>query len=438
MLSKFLSFMERYFLPVASKLGGNRHLVAIRDSFAVAMPLILVGSVAVLLNNIWDAVDKLLNTNIKATLQANAPWFFEINGTIWWGTFSIFSVFMAVSVGYRLAKSYGDDGIVAGVISLAAFFINIPQLREVNGEMQWGLVFVGDLGIVSLFAIIIISIISTELYIRLMKAKWNIKMPEGVPPAVAKAFLSIIPAMVVLYLFAIVAVIFAKNPIMISGKEVSSIISLIGAALQAPFMSLGQNLFTILIVSLFIPLFWFTGLHGGNILAPVINTVYLPAVLENADALQNGWATPNIWTSVSWDVYVNFGGAGATLALIIAVYLFSKRKDYRAVAKMSFAPGVFMINEPVIFGLPVVLNPLIFVPFVLNPLILTVIAYFATSVGLVPPVSVIIPWTTPPVIGAFIATGGSFAAALLAIFNFAISILVYIPFIILLNKESTK
>jgi PTS system cellobiose-specific IIC component len=221
----------------------------------------------------------------------------------------------------------------------------------------------------------------------------------------------------------------------IAGIEINNLISLIGALVQAPFMSLGQNLITILIISLFIPLFWFAGLHGANIVAPVINTVYLPAVLANADALQKGLPMPNLWTSVSWDVFVHFGGAGATLALIIAIYMVSKRDDYRAVAKIGLAPGIFMINEPVMFGLPVVLNPFIFIPFVLNPIILTLIAYIATAAGIVPPTSVVVPWTTPPVIGAFLATGGSVAAAILALFNFVLSIVMYIPFVILANRR---
>jgi len=427
--------MEKYFVPVAARIGGQRHLVVIRDSFAVAMPLVLVGAFAVLLNNIWDALDKLFGTAIKASLQNSIPWFFELNGIIWWGTFAIFSLFMVVSVAYRLAQSYEQDGLLAGVISLAAFVIQLPQIRNINGSDAWGWITVGDLGVTSLFAAIIVAIVITEIYVRLIKMNLTIKMPDSVPPAVSRAFMSIIPGAIVLYLAGAVSLILAKNTMHIAGIEIDNLISLIGALVQAPFMSLGQNLFTILIISLFIPLFWFAGLHGANIVAPVINTVYLPAVLANADALQKGLPMPNLWTSVSWDVFVHFGGAGATLALIIAIYMVSKRDDYRAVAKIGLAPGIFMINEPVMFGLPVVLNPFIFIPFVLNPIILTLIAYIATATGIVPPTSVVVPWTTPPVIGAFLATGGSVAAAILALFNFVLSIAMYIPFVILANRR---
>ncbi|MDR2008366.1 MAG: PTS sugar transporter subunit IIC [Alphaproteobacteria bacterium] len=430
-MKSFLTFMENHFVPIAAKIGGQRHLVVIRDSFAVAMPLILVGAFAVLLNGIWSA----FGSGVDAAVRNAVPWLFELNGIVWWGTFAIFSLFMVVSVAYRLAQSYNEDGLLAGVISLAAFVMQLPQLREINGDMAWGWITVGDLGITSLFAAIIIAIVITEIYVRLIKMNLTIKLPDSVPPAVSRSFTALIPGAIVLYLAGAVSLILSKNAITIGGGEINNLIGLIGALLQAPFMTLGQSLWTILIISLFIPLFWFTGLHGANIVAPVINAVYLPAVLENANALQAGLPMPNLWTSVSWDVFVHFGGAGATLALIIAIYLVSKRDDYKAIAKIGTAPGVFMINEPVMFGLPVVLNPYIFIPFVLNPIILTLIAYLATAAGLVPPTSVVVPWTTPPVIGAFLATGGSVSAAILAAFNFVLAIIMYIPFIILANKR---
>ncbi len=437
-MKHFINLIERFLLPLASKIGAQRHLIVIRDSFATAMPLVLIGSFAVLLNNIWDAVDGMFSTQIKQYLVHHIPWLFELNGIIWWGTFAVFSLFMIISVSYRLAKSYDEDGLLASLVSLSIFIINLPQLKEINGSVSWGMLSIGDFGITSLFSALIISIASCELYIKIIKMNWTIKMPQSVPMAVSKAFMAIIPGGITLYLFAIISLTISNNPITIGDIKINNLISLINALIQSPFMSLGQNLFTIIIVSLLIPLFWFCGIHGGNIMAPLINSVYLPALLENASAVQQGMKMPNLWTSVSWDVYVNFGGVGATLALIIAIYMFSKREDYKAVAKIGLAPGVFMINEPVMFGLPLVLNPLLFLPFILTPVILTLIAYFATFIGIVPPTSVAVPWTTPPVIGAFLATSGNLSATILALFNFILSIVIYIPFIYLTNKNNGK
>ncbi len=433
-MNAFISWMERYFVPVASKVGGQRHLVVIRDSFATAMPLILAGAFAVLLNNIWDALDALFGTSMKASLTANIGWLFELNGIIWWGSFAILALFLVISISYRLAVSYGQDGLSATVISVAVYFMQIPQIREINGADAWGFVGVADLGVATIFSAIIISMVATELYVFFVKKNIVIRMPDSVPPAVSRAFTAFIPALIIFYLLGGLALFMLKNPFTVAGIEINNIIVMFNALLQAPFMQLGQSLYTVLLISFFIPVFWFVGLHGANLVGPLINSVYLPAVIENAEAVNAGLAMPNIWTSVSWDIYVNLGGVGATLALLIAIFIASKQESYRSVAKTSLAPGIFMINEPVMFGLPVVLNPVLIVPFVTVPLVLTIIAYTATKVGIVPPTSVIVPWTTPPVLGAFLATGGSIAAALLALMNFVIAIVIYLPFVHLSNR----
>jgi PTS system cellobiose-specific IIC component len=437
-MSGFLGVFERFIMPISAKIGGMRHLVVIRDSFSSVMPLILVGSIAVLLNNIWDAFDKILGTNMKGYLTENFSFFFALNGTIWWGTFAVFSLFMVVSVAYRLAKSYGQDGLSASLVALGAFIVNIPQTRTINNGDSWGFIPVSDLGVTSLFSVLIISIIAVELFVKFINLNWTIKMPDSVPDAVSRAFVAMIPAGLTLYLFGIIAVLLNRNPVAIGGIEVNNLILLINSLIQVPFMHLGQSFFTIMVVTLLIPLFWFTGIHGANIMGPVINTIYVPALLENTNAMQQGLELPNIWTSVSWDIYVNFGGVGATLSLLFAIYLASKLQEYKAVAKIGLAPGLFMINEPVMFGLPIVLNPIFFIPFVLNPLLLTSISYFATFLGLVPPASVLIPWTTPPVIGAFLATNGSLSATLLALFNLVLSVIVYLPFVYLSNNSAKK
>lgn len=433
-MNTFINIMDKYFTPVASRIGGQRHMVVVRDSFATAMPLILAGSVAVLLNNFWGALDGIFKVELSAAVRGAIPWFFEINGIVWWGSFAILSIFIVIAIAYRLALSYGEDGISAAVIALAAYFVHLPQMSVINGEGAWGWIAVGNFGPTNLFAAMIVGIVSTEIYVRLVKKNIVIRMPDSVPPAVSRGFVAFVPALVVIYSMAVVSLLLSKASFTVGTTEINNLLTLINGFVQAPFMQLGQSVFTVLIISFFIPLFWFFGLHGANIVAPIINSVYLPAVLENAEAIQNGIAAPNVWTSVSWDAYVHLGGSGATLALILAIILFSRREDYRAVGKVGLAPGIFMINEPVIFGLPIVLNPILFIPFLLNPVVLTAVAYTVTSIGLVPPTSIIIPWTTPPVIGAFLATNGSFAAALLAMFNFTLAFVMYIPFIQYSNR----
>jgi len=207
-------------------------------------------------------------------------------------------------------------------------------------------------------------------------------------------------------------------------------------------MSLGQNIFSILLVSTLIPLLWFFGLHGANMLEAFMSPVYGTLGLMNIDLYKNGIRVVGsgadqlaVWVRGSWDAYVFAGGSGATLALIIAILLVSKRKQDREIAKLALPPGIFMINEPVLFGLPVVLNPIYFIPFILVQPVLTLVAYFATVAGIAGPIVNSVPWTTPPVLNAYLATNGSIGAAFIALLNVAIAFVIFLPFVYIANNQ---
>ncbi|MGL4383455.1 MAG: PTS transporter subunit EIIC, partial [Bacilli bacterium] len=155
---------------------------------------------------------------------------------------------------------------------------------------------------------------------------------------------------------------------------------------------------------------------------------------ENIIAVATGGQPTNIITKVFFDIYVFIGGSGATLGLIIAILLISRRQEYRVAAKIGLSPGLFQINEPVIFGVPIVLNPILLIPFLLTPLVLTTVAYFSTAIGFAGYTQVVIPWTTPPILSAFLATGGSIGATITALINLALSIIIYLPFVAASNR----
>ncbi len=416
-MDKFMDFMERKFVPVASKIGAQRHLVAIRDGFVAIMPLILAGSTALLLKN-------TLLTWI-APLEVLIP----ICDQIWWGSLAIMTLLVVFSTGYSLAKSYEVDALAAGLIAVGSYFATLPQA---HGDAGWGYIHWGYLQATGLFTGLIVALIATEIFIKLTKKDLTIKMPKGTPPAVGRAFAAVIPGMITMFVFALVFFIID----LLGGQ---SLYDLIYDVLQKPMEGFSQGLGSAMGFAMLINLFWFFGLHGANIMDPIMNALYLPALEANAAAIQQGLEAPNVVTRVFFDSYVHLGGAGATLALIIAIFIATKkRKEYKEVAKLSAPSGLFQINEPMMFGLPIVLNPLLFIPFLITPGILTLIAYGATRSGLVPPTYVAIPWTTPVGIGAFLATGGSWKAALLAIFNLIIAILIYIPFVILADRQVKK
>ncbi len=272
------------------------------------------------------------------------------------------------------------------------------------------------------------------IYIKLMVKKVTIKLPESVPPAVSNAFAAIIPGVIAIYTFGIVTQIC----ISLTGLYPNDLII---KWVQEPLLSLSQGFFSVIIVLFLVQLLWFFGLHGSNVMAPIIEGVYTPALLKNLEYFtQNGTTQgmPYLWTRGSIDAFAQMGGSGITLGLIIAIFIFSKRDDAKAVAKLSAPMGVFNINEPVIFGMPIVLNPVYLIPWLIVPPICGMVAYFFTAIGVIPPVYIQVPWVMPVGLYAFFSTGGSILAAGVALLNVVISTCIWTPFILLANRVKDK
>ena len=432
----FTSWMEVKFVPVAAKIGSQKHLVAIRDAFISIMPITMAGSIAVLLNAIVrDLPAKFELNGITEAFQ----WLIGINGNVWWGTLATLSMVFAFAIGYQLSKAYDTNPLAGGLISFASFIIATPQSTVVALEDgttigAWGNLAVGYLDAKGLFTALIVGFIATIIYAKMMKKNITIKLPEQVPPAVSKAFAAIIPGVTAMYAIGLITWALDK----FAG---TSLYALILEYVQMPFLSMSQGLGSVIIITACVSIFWFFGLHGSNVLAPVLDGIYKTALAENTNiynATQSISELKYIWTRGSFDAYAWMGGAGCTIALIIAIFIFSKREETRAVAKLSAPMGLFNINEPVVFGLPIVLNPVYLIPWVLVPTVLVIIAYVATSIGLVPPVFLEVPWVMPPVLYAWFATGFSFSAALLALFNLAVGIAIWSVFVIIANRVEIK
>lgn len=432
-MERFTAWMEEHFVPVAAKIGSQKHLVAVRDAFIAIMPITMAGAFAVLLNVFVRDLPTTYLPDLK--IAEKMSWLIGINGNVWWGSLAILSMAFVFALGYNLSKAYKTNALAGGLIAFSSFIAVTPQVATIAGAgpkgadvVGWGFLNWAFLDPKGLFTALIIGFISTIIYAKLMNKNVTIKLPESVPPAVSKAFASIIPGVIAIYTCGTLAYIVA------TATGGMSIGELILKYVQMPFLGLSQGLGAVLVVVLAVQLFWFFGLHGTNVLGAVLDGTYLTAQTMNDSLFNAGEAMKFIWTRGSFDAYVWMGGAGCTLALIIAVFIFSKRADSKAVAKLSAPMGVFNINEPVVFGMPIVLNPIYFIPWLLVPVVLTIIAYLATSMGLVPYVHVVVPWVVPPVIYAWLATGGSFAAALLALVNLAIAVAIWSVFVILANR----
>lgn len=424
---------EKHFVPIAAKIGSQKFLVAIRDAFIAIMPITMAGAFSTLLNVFFR--DLPTEWGWTGFVEAMQP-VITVNGNVWWGTLAILSMCFVFALGYQLSKVYRTPPLAGGLIAFASFIAVTPQSIEVTSEAgevisAWGNLNWTLLDARGLFTALFIGFFSTIIYAKLMNRNITIKLPDTVPPAVSKAFASIIPGIVAIYLSGILAFIVSS----LSGLSIGELIL---KYVQMPFLGLSQGLVAVLIIVLAVQLFWFFGLHGTNVLGPILDGVYLSATAANNSAYMMKESFEYLWTRGSFDAYVWLGGAGCTLALIIAILIVSKREDSRAVAKLSLPMGAFNINEPVVFGMPIVLNPIYFIPWIIVPIILTLIAYGATAIGLIPPVFNAVPWIMPPVLYAFFATGGNLIAAGVALLNLVIAISIWSVFVIIANKVELK
>lgn len=412
-----MNWFEEYFVPFAAKIGGQKHLVAIRDGFIAIMPLIIAGSFAVLINVLpFDLWTKFLDTTFGGYIRST-------NGNIWTGSFMIMSYLVAFTIPYAFAKNNGSNELATGILGFATFIILMPGMEE-----GWGLPN-GWAGTNSLFVAIFNGLFVAELFTRLFgNKKLLIKLPDGVPPAVARSFAALLPSIITITAVSVIKLIWVE------AFNIPNIMEFVMNTIQAPLIGMANTLPAAIAVAFFNHFLWFFGLHGSNILEPLMQSLYLPALEANAAGTGSF-----IVTKPFFDAFVYMGGSGTTIALLAAIFFASKRrKDLRDIAKLGVGPGFFNINEPVIFGLPIVLSPIFFIPFILTPVLLTIVAYIFTAVGLVPLTTVMVPWTTPPVIGGFLATGGSFWGGALSVLNLVIAFFAYLPFVLIAEKIDSK
>lgn len=437
-MKSLINYLESKFVPLAAKVGQQRHLVAIRDSFAALMPLIMAGAMAVLLNNVffvpWGllAADVFLGADHAFIVWANetiAPFFSSIET----GTLSILALALVFTVAHNRARQEKQDEVITALIALGSFMLLGSLTR--NNEVVAGHV-TNYLGAQGIFIALIVGLIAPEIYFAITNKNWVIKMPDSVPPAVAKGFSGIIPGMFTLMVFALVNYLFAKT-------ADTSLFIWFEDNVGSTLAKLSQGLPAVVLTSTLIPLLWFFGLHGANLLEAFMSPVYGTLQTENIQAFANSNGSIKTladglhgWVRGSWDAYVFHGGSGATLPLLFAIIIVSKVKDHREIARLGIAPGIFMINEPVLFGLPVVLNPIYLVPFVLNQPILATIAYLATKVGFAGPIVNSVPWTTPPILNALLATNFSIGAGIIALINVGVAFIIYLPFVVVANRSA--
>ena len=416
-------------LVFANKFSSQRHIAAIRDGFVALIPLTIIASFCVLVNNLLLSPTNGLLKNVTAA----AKWM-DLGNQVYNASLGILAILIAATIGYKLAASYNHDGLFGAVMGIVSFVLVLPAqvaLTDVNGEsFTAGAVLTqAQTSATGMFLAIIATLLSVTLLVKFSNMdKLKIRMHESVPPSIAKSFNVLIPAFLVTTIIGLLEVV-------IVWTVKSDIPTLIAKFFQAPLMASFQSLGGILVYVFLCNLLWAFGLHGTFILGSIGEPVMLTAIQENMDALKNNAELPNIVTKPFLDSFAWMGGGGMLFCLVIAIFIGSKREDYRSITKVGLIPSLFNVSEPLMFGLPVVFNPLLGIPLILVPTVTTTIAYFATSMGIIAKTSALIPWTTPPVISGYLATNGDWKAALLQVILLAIGVVIYLPFVRMTNKE---
>ncbi|MBQ4817825.1 PTS cellobiose transporter subunit IIC [Bacillus pumilus] len=412
-------------VPIAGRLNNNRYLGVLRDAFMLAFPLTIFGSIMVVLMNL-PFLDKIMSQTALEGVQSAlniAPS----------ATISIMSVFVVFGIGYYLSKSYDVEAVFGGVIALASFLLLTPFLLEQEGGASIaGVIPVDRLGAKGMFLGMITGFLSAEIYRYFVQKKFVINMPQGVPPAVSKSFAALIPATLTLTTFLLI------NIIITQGFN-TNMHDLIYHAIQAPLVGLGSGIIPTLIAVFFIQILWFFGLHGQIIINSVMDPIWNTLSIQNLESYTKTGEVPNIISKQFIEIYtVGMGGTGMTLAVVFTILIFLKSKQLKQVAKLGLGPGLFNVNEPIIFGLPIVMNPLILIPWILAPMVITCISYFAMASGIVPPpTGVNIPWTVPIFISGIMATN-SLAGGLLQLFNLMIVFVIWFPFLKFIDRMNVK
>lgn len=436
MFDKITKFMDEKLSTPMAKLAEQRHLRAIRDGIIATLPLIIVSSmfmvIAFLPNSMpqdWGITQFIAENQTKILMPYRVSMY-------------IMTLYAVFGIGYSLAQSYDLDGLSGGILSELAFLLTIipasipavtegvtnlaaanPELADYLAQVPAGFVLpMGNLGSAGMFVGIIVSFFAVEVFRFTQKSGFKISMPPQVPPSVARSFEALTPTAIVLLVVATIT--------MFIGIDVHSIVSTI----IKPLIKASDSLPSVILIIFLTQFFWSFGIHGWSIVGSLARPLWLVLLEENTTAFAAHSEIVNVAAEPFYQWFVMIGGSGATLGLAI-LFAFRSRSAYgKALGKTAFIPAVFNINEPMIFGAPIVLNPMLIIPFIIAPILNGIIAWFATTMGFVNHVVASSPWTLPGPIGAFLACGSDWRAAVLSIVLILLSIAIYYPFFKMYDK----
>ena len=356
---KITNILEEKFMPIASKMADNIYLQSVRDGLVLGMPFLIIGSIFMIIAEFpSDAYFNFMTSIFGDGWADKVLYPTRVS-------FDVLAIFSSLGIAYRLAEKKGVDPISAAAISFVSFLMLSPNSIDfiseagkiLGSESAIPLTYLGSQG---LFVAIFIAILSTIVYEKIVKKGIVIKMPDGVPPAVSKSFVS----------------------------------------LGIPLGWVGGSFLGCIFMAFMISLLWCVGLHGADIVGAVLNPIWYVFMDQNRLAFMAGESIPNVMTPQFVDIFISIGGSGTTIVLAYLLMRKARSAQLKEIGKLSMAPAIFNINEPIIFGTPIVMNPIMMVPFILAPV-----------------------------------TGGHISGAVLQIVQMVVAGLIYLPFFKMLDKK---
>lgn len=423
-MSESSSFSDKI-LNGVMKFVSLKGVVAVKDGIMYTLPLTLIGSIFLLLAQLPIPA---FNNWMAAQFGKDwtAPLLQAYNSS-----FNILAVFAVFGIAYIYVKNEGYEPVAAGIIAEVIFFLTLNQAASVTDATTkvvttvTGVIPRTWLGGKGMVAAIIIGLIVGYVYTWFLRKKITIKLPDGVPAGVSNQFAALIPGLALITGATVIYQIFkvALN---------TTLIEWIYKVLQTPLQGFSDSFVGALVLGFLVPFFWWFGVHGSQIVGSVFTALTTANMATNQSIIDAGKELTiangaTVVTEQFRSLFLQFGGSGLTLGLVLAMLIAGKSAQSKSLGKIALVPGLFNINEPVIFGFPIVMNPLMFIPFVAAPTAAAIICYLAIKTGMVPPFSgVTVPWTTPPIISGLLVLGWKGAAMQVVII--VVSTVIYFPF----------
>ncbi|MDR3602052.1 MAG: PTS transporter subunit EIIC [Desulfosporosinus sp.] len=419
--NRFMTWMDDHFMPVLARIAQNIYLQAIRDAFCIfALPLIITGSVFLIIANPPVALHWGIITawnNAITPIQTQIMNAFNLS-------FGIMALMVAFGTAYSLATRWDLDDALTGILSMVSFLILCVPASDLT-KVSFGDI-LNYLGGQGLFVAILIGIMTAKVMKLFTQKGLVIKMPAGVPPYVVRTFTALVP------FFFMITFSWALEWIVWSHLQIT--VPQLVLEIFKPLVAVSDSYPAALAEIILMMLLWSLGIHGMNVVSSVAYPFWMTQLAANDAALKSGLPLPGIVTEPFFHMFTHIGGSGLTWPLTI-MFLLSASKQLKGIGKTEIIPAIFNINEPLLFGAPLVLNPIMFIPLILAPVAAVTINYAAFALQLVPKIVIQPAFTTPVFLGGIVATGGYWQGAALQLVNLVVAAFIYYPFFKLFEKE---